>query len=128
MVLRRAPQTCRRRSARRPRRRSVRTFPHRYTTGGPPIPASGSPRDRQAVPAVDLRLVPQRCGVVRYREAELREARYQCGQSYSYLDAGELLPQALVRAVAEAQMAGGVAVDIQGIGVIEPAGVPVRRL
>ena len=56
---------------------------------------------------------------------EGREAAQQSLEAGAHLDAGQLLAEALVDAVAEGQVTAGLAVDVQGVGVLEALRVAV---
>jgi hypothetical protein len=58
-------------------------------------------------------------------QLEGREATQQTGETGAHLDAGQLLTEALVDAVAEGQLTAGLTVDVQCVGVVEAPGITV---
>ncbi len=51
----------------------------------------------------------------------------QCREQCLGLQAGDVLTHALVNAHAEGDIAGGVTVEVEGVGIVPPAGVAVGR-
>ena len=84
------------------------------------------PGDREALHAVDVRGLGAQVDLLgRYGQAQGGEAGDQRGERDPHLDAGELLAQALVDAVAEGQVPGGLPVDVERVGVGEALRVAV---
>jgi hypothetical protein len=90
----------------------------------PNLPGRFRPGDRQFV-GVDIHVGPESHLAGGDGELEGREATQQAGESGAHLDAGQLLAQALMDAVAEGPVTAGRAVDVQGVGVAESLRIAV---
>src|SRR4029453_5711850 len=112
-------------SSRRPRGgRPYATSP--YATS--PVIGSRShvPGDREALHPVDVRGLRAQANVFsRYGETQRGEAVDQRGERDPHLDAGQLLTQALVDAVAEGQVPAVLPAEVEHVGIGEALGVAV---
>ena len=84
------------------------------------------PGDRQFVDAVGQAVVLERDLVERDRQLQRRDAAQQRLEHDLQLRAGQLLPDALVPAVAETELLAGIPGEVQLVGIRVRGGIPVR--
>src|SRR3954451_17181213 len=86
-----------------------------------------SPGNGKFVDAVGEAVVLERNLVERDGKSQSRNPSQQCVEHDLKLGAGELLADALMAAIAEAQLLAGVAAEIQLVGLRVRGRIPVRR-